>query len=76
MNVMFSILIGSGLFGIWGMITSVPLFAVIYTIVKRRCEKTLASKGIGYSTEEFMNIRYIDLVKGTPKYKNEPEEAE
>lgn len=58
--VMFAILVGSGLFGVWGMICSVPLFAVIYTLVRDGCHQSLRNKGVDYSSETFENIDHID----------------
>lgn len=64
--VLFSILVGSGLFGIWGMICAVPLFAVIYTLVKDGCHASLRKKGIDYSCETFENIDHIDEDTNSP----------
>ncbi len=58
--VIFSILVGSGLFGVWGMICAVPMFAVIYTLVKDGCHYALRKKGIDYSSEAFRKIDHID----------------
>lgn len=43
--VLFSILLFGGLFGVVGMVIGVPLFAVIYDMVKKFVEKSLESKG-------------------------------
>lgn len=58
--VVFSILVGSGLFGVWGMVCAVPLFAVIYTLIKEGCHNSLRKKGIDYSAETYENIDHID----------------
>jgi len=58
--VMFSILVGSALFGAWGLICSVPMFAVVYTLVKDGCHVALRKKGIDYSSETFEKIDHID----------------
>jgi len=58
--VIFAILIGSGLFGFWGMVCSVPMFAVIYTLAKDGCHYALRKKGIDYSSETFQRIDHID----------------
>ena len=45
--VLFSILLFSGLFGVTGMIIGVPVFAIIYDIIKKvvvRCEKKKKAK--------------------------------
>ncbi len=62
--VMFAIFIGSGLFGVWGMICSVPVFGVIYVIIKENCNRTLAVKGISFTDEEFEKIVAIDEKTG------------
>ncbi len=64
--VMFAILVGSGLFGVWGMVCSVPLFAVIYTLVGDGCHHALRRKGIDYSSESFENIDHIDDETNAP----------
>ena len=58
--VLFSILVGSGLFGIWGMVCSVPLFAVIYNLVREGCHKSLKKKGVDYTSETYEKIDHID----------------
>lgn len=58
--VVFSILVGSGLFGVWGMVCAVPLFAVIYALIREGCHKSLRKKGIDYSPETYENIDHID----------------
>ena len=64
--VIFSILVGSGLFGVWGMVCAVPMFAVIYTLVKDGCSKSLRKKGIDYSSETFESIDHIDESTSAP----------
>ena len=43
--ILFSILVFGSLFGIIGMICAVPVFAIVYRLVKRWCEKRLIQKG-------------------------------
>ncbi len=69
--VLASILVGSGLFGIWGMVCAVPFFAVAYTLVRRACNTTLKRKGMDYSTESFERIEYIDEKTKAPVWKNQ-----
>ncbi len=68
--VMFSIMLGSGLFGVVGMVCSVPVFAVLYTLVKDGCHIALRKKGIDYSTETFEKIDHIDEDTKAPKWIN------
>lgn len=64
--VVFSILLGSGLFGVWGMVCAVPLFAVIYTLIREGCHNSLRKKGVDYSAETFENIDHIDEKTNAP----------
>lgn len=57
--VMFSILVGSSIFGFWGMLFGVPVFAVIYELVKNSCNMSLEEKGFDYPTEKYMIIDHI-----------------
>lgn len=58
--VVFSILLGGGLFGIVGMLIGVPTFAVIYHIVKSIVEERLAGKGLPGKSEEYTRVRLIE----------------
>ena len=42
--IMFSVIIGGGLFGVTGMVIGVPIFAVIYTIISERVHLYYSSK--------------------------------
>ena len=68
--VLFSILVGSELFGVWGMVCAVPVFAVLYTLIKDGCHGALRKKGIDYSTETFEKIDHIDEDTKTPVWIN------
>ncbi|MBR1692001.1 MAG: AI-2E family transporter [Lachnospiraceae bacterium] len=65
--VIFSITIFGGFFGILGMAVGVPIFAVIYALVKRRITVRLSKKGMPTNTVEYMgkddyyNESYIPL---------------
>ena len=69
--VMFSILVGSGLFGFWGMLCGVPVFAVIYAIVSESCRCSLEDRGLDYSTEDFKNIDHLSDKTEKPIYYKE-----
>lgn len=58
--VIFSITIFGGLFGIIGMIVGVPLFAVIYAMIRRIIESFLMKKKLPVSTRDYINLDYID----------------
>lgn len=51
--VMLSITVMGGLWGLFGMLISVPIFAVLYTLVKLFVEKRLAGKGAPTETVEY-----------------------
>lgn len=57
--VVFSILLGSGLFGFVGMVIGVPAFAVIYYIVKTFMEHLLKKKKLPEKSEEYQEVDYI-----------------
>ena len=63
--VLFSIVIGGGLFGFIGMVLGVPVFAIIYYYFSRSIKKRLEAKGL-----EFRTYSYEDL----NKYKIDKEE--
>ncbi|MDR1329962.1 MAG: AI-2E family transporter [Oscillospiraceae bacterium] len=52
--VMFAILLFGGLFGFWGLLLGVPIFAVIYNGIKRFAGARLASRGLPSDTDSYM----------------------
>lgn len=52
--ILFSILVTGKLLGLVGMIIGVPLFAVIYTIIKEIIEDRLRKKGFKTETKDYM----------------------
>lgn len=58
--VVFSILLGGGLFGFIGMIIGVPTFAVIYYIVKMVVEEKLKKKKLPPDTEHYGDVAYLE----------------
>ena len=58
--VMFAILIGSGLFGFIGMLISVPVFAVIYDIIKRIVHYVLEKKKLPLKAEAYASVVRIE----------------
>lgn len=69
--VIFAILIGSGLFGIIGMIAGVPVFAVIYYLIKTGLEYSLRKKKLPTDTKEYEKLDYIETEKHTLIYQTE-----
>lgn len=61
--IMLSVVIMSGLFGIYGMFFGVPVFAVIYTLVGEAIHKRLVKKGIA---EQVENETLAASPKGKP----------
>ena len=57
--VVFSILLGGGLFGFIGMIIGVPTFAVIYYLIKTGVESRLRKKVLPVETLIYSDINYI-----------------
>lgn len=60
--VMFSIILGAGLFGFWGMLLGVPVFVVIYTVVNICVEKKLKENDLPWETTEYMDLDHIDPI--------------
>lgn len=52
--ILFSILVAGKLLGLAGMIIGVPLFAIIYSIVKEVIEARLVDKGLPQDTKDYM----------------------
>lgn len=57
--VTFALLFCGGVFGIAGMIFSVPLFAVIFYTIKMAVERSLRRKGLPIPSEEYYNVGFI-----------------
>ena len=58
----FSITFFGGIWGVPGMIIGVPLFAVIYAIIKTTLEAKLIKKKLPLTTEKYIYVNYIDEV--------------
>ncbi len=68
--VIFSITIFSGLMGVPGMILGVPIFAVLYALLKRKINRNLIKKGMPTETEEYRELEKVDLKTGEFRPKN------
>jgi predicted PurR-regulated permease PerM len=68
--VLFAIVLGSGLFGFWGMLLGVPVFVVIYTFLNKLIEDKLKRRDLPPDTEEYVNLDHIDPITRLP-VKNE-----
>ena len=61
--VVFSTLLGGGLFGFVGMIMGVPTFAVFYYLVSMFIEQKLERKKLPKESKEYEEIQYIEEKK-------------
>lgn len=55
--ILFAIMVAGKFFGIGGMIIGVPMFAVIYSLIKEFIEDRLKKKGLNVETEAYMKDR-------------------
>ena len=69
--VMFSIIIGAGLFNFWGMLLGVPVFVVIYTVINNAVNRRLQSSDLPTDVDAYRNLDHIDPVSRLP-VKREP----
>lgn len=58
--VVFSILLGGGMFGFVGMVMGVPTFAVFYYLVEMFLNQKLQKKKLPSSSDAFEKVEYID----------------
>lgn len=72
--VMFAILIGGGLFGFLGMLLGVPVFAMVYYILRRLVDYGIRKKQLPTETEQYFSLASIDLVSHVPEYYPEKKE--
>lgn len=62
--IMFSIILGTGLFGFMGMLLGVPVFVIIYTAIKMLMERKLRRSGLPIETKVYKNLEGIDPQSG------------
>ena len=74
--VMFSIILGAGLFGFWGMLLGVPVFVVIYTTINNLIVRKLKSDDLPFDVEEYSDLDHIDPISRQAVKKLKDEEAE
>ncbi len=74
--VVFAILLGGGLFGFAGMLLGVPVFAVIYYMIKTFIEWLLQRKKMPTASEDYCAVAYVDKDTNTLIYKEDAEEKE
>lgn len=61
--VMFSILLFGGLFGVWGLILGVPIFAVLKTLLAETVNKRLKKKNLPVTTYTYFTTGYVEPLK-------------
>ncbi len=64
--VMFSIILGAGLFSFWGMLLGVPVFVVIYTGITSLVERKLKRSSLPVDPDAYADLDHIDPVTREP----------
>lgn len=71
--VIFAITVFGSLMGVLGMFIGVPLFAVIYSLIRQFCEWRLAAKGMATRTEDYAaDRRFLMEKRAEPKPPRRP----
>lgn len=73
--VMFSILLGSGLFGVLGMLLGCPIFAVIYYIIEKIVHFFLQKKSMPIDTEVYIEATGVEPDNNKIRYGEYADEA-
>ncbi len=66
--VLFSILVAGGIFGFFGMLLGVPVFAVIYYIIEQVINARVKKKHLSADTEDYVELISIDEETKEMKY--------
>ena len=74
--VMFSIILGAGLFSFWGMLLGVPVFVVIYTGITNLVERKLRRRNLPVEPESYAELDHIDPVTREPVKRIDEDEEE
>ena len=74
--VLFSILVAGGLFGFFGMLLGVPVFAVIYYICQQVIKYRMEKRNLSNNTEDYVELIAIDAKDKTMIYAGTVEEKE
>ena len=74
--ILTSITIAGGLFGFFGMLLGVPVFAVIYYIVQQIVAYRMEQKNMSSDTEEYVELLSIDENSKEMKYASPTEESD
>lgn len=71
--VLTSILVAGGLFGFFGMLLGVPVFAVIYYILQQVIKHRMEKRNLSTETEKYVELIAIDENTNEMKYPKEEE---
>ena len=63
--VTFALLLFGGVFGLAGMIFSVPLIAVLFYTIRIFVERSLASKSLPIPSDDYLSAGGVDVEVGT-----------
>ena len=74
--VMVSLFIGGGIFGFFGMLLSVPAFALIYSLIRSAIENKLIKKKLPISTEFYKKKHVVSANKKVRPVPLTPEELQ
>lgn len=74
--IMFSIILGSGLFGFMGMLLGVPVFVLIYSLVSGIVNRKLERSGLPTENDTYKTISHIDPETGEMVERNLEQERE
>lgn len=66
--ILFSIVVGGGLFGFIGMLLGVPVFTIIYTFVSWLVDRRLTKKNLSNNTADYADVDCYDFEKGEFKF--------
>ncbi len=74
--VIVSILISGGLFGVFGLFIGVPVFAILYSLVKSSINRVLSANNLPLSTSNYSNLYYMDGLSNAMIYDDNSSEEE
>ena len=60
LGVLLSILIGGGLFGLGGMLLSVPVYAIVYYFIRTHAERRLARRGLPTDLTYYADVGRVE----------------
>ncbi|MBE6591030.1 MAG: AI-2E family transporter [Ruminococcaceae bacterium] len=72
--IIVAILLGGGLFGFWGMLLGVPVFAILYAFIREFVAKRLKEMELSPATSEYVDYKgaHVDLVENNSQRPKKP----